>query len=177
MSTIRPADSSDPSSETPPEPRSRGTPRFRMTRIAILVVLIGLWVAAVADLPRWLYRPVTIPGSPRPDISIVRLEPRIGIVTPRDALVSPRRIVWDRTARPDRLVLFTARGPAGEPAVRLATEDPARPGEFRTLGYAVRGDDTVWRWLEGEAAEALEAEERRNRPTPPPEGGPTLRQG
>ena len=177
MTTNPPSDGAASDSESSPSSPTNGSPRFRMTRYAILFILIGLWVAAVSDLPRWLYRPVIEPGSPRPDIAIVHLEPRLGIVTPRDALVSRGRIVWDRPARQDRLVLFTARGPAAEPAVRLAVEDPDRPGEFRTLGYAVRGDDTVWRWLEGEAAAALEAEERRVRPTPAPEAGATLRQG
>ena len=118
------------------------------------------------EIPRWVYHREVVPGSPRPDIAIVRLEPRIGLLAPREALVSHRRIVWDRPAAPDRLVLFTARGLTGEPAVRLAALVPEEPGTIRTIGYAVRGE-ADWTFVTGAAAERLEAADRTRSEVPP----------
>lgn len=151
-------------SDVPTPPR-----RFRAARLSIFIVLAGALIFTLLEWRHLTYHWTPQPGTPHPEIALVTLEPRFGIGEEIDALAVGRGILWERPAAENsRLVLFTALGRRGEPAVRLAAAPEGTAPEFTTIGYAVRRIDG-WEWLSESQIHALEeaAEARRTGPVAP----------
>ena len=142
-----------------PSPSSR-----RALRFGVLILLAALWAIALLDWSELAYRWVVQRRSPHPEIGLATLEPRLPFLGERQVLVARGEVIWERPEGLGDPVLFTARGPEGEAAVRLAITAPPPARGVRTVGFAVRrGSD----WVFVAAAEA--ADWPADPPSDPPE--------
>ena len=141
------------------ETSAESTPKgagFRFTRIAIVIVLAGGWLAVWLD--KGALTDVTVlPGSPHPEVALVEWESQLPFGAHRDGVVAAGVTLWERSHDPQTpLILFSAIGAQGERAVRLAMR-LGDSGTHETIGYAQRiPGEPRWRWLNDEETRALE---------------------
>lgn len=130
--------------------------RFVGTRLAILVILAGLWFMAIFEWDNFAYKTTILASSPYPSIVLKIREPRFGIGRPKEQICHRSVVLWERTPNPNKpLYFFLSKGTEGERAIRVAYRNGS-PNLFTTLGYVIELRDTNWKWLAGVSAQTIE---------------------
>lgn len=134
--------------------------RFVGTRLAILVILAGLWFMAIFEWNNLAYKTTVLATSPYPSVVLRIKEPRFGIGKPKEQICHRREVLWQRTPNPSNpLYFFLSKGTEGERGIRVAyrNEDSDL---FTTLGYVIELNNSGWAWISGESTLAIEEANR-----------------